>query len=171
VSAGLRVAPIGIDGWLNLPDRRFNSTNPAERFYAQALRFDEMFAQPVLPLRDNRSLKLEADLAYETATAYHKHVYDYRDIDVILLEGIYLLKRELTAYYDLSIWLDCTFETALERAIARTQEGLSPDETINAYNTIYFPAQKIHFERDHPQEAATMLMVNDPRLGRTLVKP
>jgi uridine kinase len=43
--------------------------------------------------------------------------------------------------------------------------------TIKAYDTIYFPAQKIHFERDHPQEAATMLMVNDPRLGGTLVKP
>jgi uridine kinase len=52
-----------------------------------------MFAQLVLPLRDHRSVHVEADFAEETATAFKKRVYDYSDIDVILLEGIYLLKR------------------------------------------------------------------------------
>ena len=77
----------------------------------------------------------------------------------------YLLKRAFQDYYDLSVWIDCTFETALERAIARGQEGLPAAATITAYRTIYFPAQEIHLDRDDPQGAATARLDNDPRLG------
>lgn len=160
----VRAVGVNIDGWLNLPHVRFDPSNPAEHFYRYAIRFEEMFEQLVLPLRDRRSLRLEADYAEETATEYRKHVYAFEGVDVIVLEGIYLLKRELRTQYDLSFWIDCSFETALERAIARGQEGLPVEETIRAYRTIYFPAQQIHFERDDPRAAATGIVVNDPIL-------
>jgi uridine kinase len=159
---GIRVAAINIDGWLNLPEKRFDPSNPAEHFYGHAIRFDEMFERLVVPLRDRRSVRCEADFAEETATQFRKHVYVFEDIDVILLEGIYLLKRSLQSHYDLSFWIECSFETALERAISRSQEGLSPDATIQAYRTIYFPAQLIHFERDEPKAAASLIVNNDP---------
>jgi uridine kinase len=162
---GVRAASINIDGWLNLPAKRFNPANPAEHFYLHAIRFDEMFAQLVLPLCDHRSLRIEAEYAEETATQYRRHLYEFDDIDVIALEGIYLRKRALRAHYDLSFWIECSFDTALERAIARAQEGLPEEETVNAYRTIYFPAQEIHFQRDNPRTAATMIVNNDQRLG------
>jgi uridine kinase len=161
----MRVAAINIDGWLNLPDKRFSPSNPAEHFYLHAIRFEEMFAQVVLPLRDRRSLRIEADYVEETAQEYRRHTYAFEDIDIILLEGIYLLKRAWQAYYDLSIWIECSVETALERAIARAQEGLPPEETVCAYRTIYFPAQDVHFQRDRPKSAATVIVNNDARLG------
>ncbi|WP_204139600.1 hypothetical protein [Halomicronema sp. CCY15110] len=156
----LKTAVINIDGWLHLPHQRFSNINPPEHFYHHAIRFDELFAQLVLPLRKRRSLELEADYTEETATDYRKHVYQYQDIDVILLEGIFLLKRPFQSTYDLSLWIECSFETALKRAIARSQEGLSPDATVAAYETIYFPAQRLHFERDQPQPAATAMICN-----------
>jgi uridine kinase len=163
-SAGFRVANINIDGWLNLPHVRFNPSNPAEHFYLNAIRFDEMFEQLVLPLRSFRGIDMEMDFAAETAANYRKQRVTFEDIDIVLLEGIYLLKREYQACYNDAIWIDCTFETALERAIARAQEGLAPVETIRAYQTIYFPAQEIHFTRDNPKAAATTIIGNDPRL-------
>lgn len=162
---GLRVASINIDGWLNLPDKRFSVTNPAEHFYRHAIRFDEMFRRLVFPLRDRRSVRVEAAFTEEAATTFRRHIYNFEDIDVIILEGIYLLKREFQTYYDLSIWIECTLETALERAIAREQEGLTPDETVRAYRTIYFPAQEIHFSRDEPAPAANLIFNNDTRLA------
>jgi uridine kinase len=168
---GCNAALLGVDGWLNLPSRRFSADDPAGHFYRHAIRSDEMFARLVLPLRDRRSIRLEADFTDETATTYRSHVYEHHDVDVILLEGIYLLRRDLRAHYDLSIWIECTFETALERALARAQEGMSPRETIRAYETIYFPAQRIHFERDEPCAAASLVIVNDPRLERTAGPP
>lgn len=159
------VATINIDGWLNLPDRRFDAWNPAEHFYEHAIRFDDLFEQLVLPLRGNRRIRLLADFAEETATQYRKYLYAFENVDVILLEGIYLLKKTLRPHYDVSCWIECSFETALERAIARGQEGLPPDETIAAYRTIYFPAQEIHLQRDAPRAAADAVLINDPRLA------
>jgi uridine kinase len=52
----------------------------------------------------------------------------------------------------------------LERALARGQERLPPEATIHAYQTIYFPAQELHFTRDNPRNAATAILPNDPRL-------
>ncbi len=162
---GIRVATINADAWLNLPSRRFAAANAAEHFYLNAIRFDDMFTQLVLPLRDRRSLRVEVDFAEETATAYKRHLYEFERIDVIVLEGIYLLKRALQSHYDRSIWIDCTYETALERAVSRGQEGLSPDHTARAYRTLYFPAQDIHIARDDPRAAATAIISNDPRLS------
>jgi uridine kinase len=160
-SNGLNVALINVDGWLNLPNVRFSADDPARHFYEHALRLDQMFDQLILPLKANSAAKLTADLAEETATDFAKHEYVYNDIDVILLEGIFIFKRMFVDYFDLKIWIDCSFKTALKRAVARSQEGLSAAQTNRAYNDIYFPAQRIHFEKDTPQKVADLIVAND----------
>ena len=156
---------INVDAWLNLPNDRFDASNPAEHYYHNAIRFEEMFAQTILPLRDHRSLNVVINYADETATEYQRRIFEFEDVDVIALEGIYLLKRAFQAHYDRSIWIDCSFETALERAVSRAQEGLPPKETIRDYRNIYIPAQEIHFQRDNPNGVATLIVNNDARLG------
>jgi uridine kinase len=163
---GVTVAAVNIDGWLELPSRRFDPQRPAEHFYERGIRFGDLFQQLVLPLRAHRTLRLTADLADAIdAETYRRHTYEFRDIDVVLLDGIFLLRRDLRGHFDLSLWIVCTFATALERALRRGQEGLSADETVRAYETIYFPTQRIHFERDAPRDAATAVIANDPRLS------
>ena len=95
---------------------------------------------------------------------YRKHVYEFDDVDLILLEGIFLFKRELQQCYDFRLWIDCSFKTALERALSRSQEGLPPADTIDAYERIYFPAERVHFERDSPRDSADLVFVNDEHL-------
>src|SRR6516164_8203943 len=56
------VASINIDGWLQLPDRRFSKERPAEHFYEHGIRFPDLFERLVLPLKENRTHRLEADL-------------------------------------------------------------------------------------------------------------
>ena len=161
---GFKAVSINVDGWLNLPDKRFSKTCPAEHFYEHAIRFEELFQQLVLPLKQNRRHRVVADFAEEAATEYRKEAYEFEDVDLIVLEGIYLLKRTICAHFDLTLWVDCTFETALERALQRGQEGLSAADTVRAYQTIYFPAQRIHFAKDNPRVAADLIIKNDPRL-------
>ena len=152
---------INVDGWLNLPHVRFNPKSPAKNFYEHAIRFDDMFEQLVLPLRNSRSCSVVTDHASETGTAFDKRHYQFNDVDVIVLEGIFLFKQEYVEHFDLKIWLECSFETALARAFARRQEQLSAAETIHAYETIYFPAQRLHFRQDHPREKADLVLNND----------
>jgi uridine kinase len=152
---------LNVDGWLNLPQKRFDQNAPGVNFYENAIRLDQFFSQLVLPLRERRSIHLEADFVEETASDYRKHTYDYQDISVVLVEGIFLFKPQYRKYFDLAIWIECSFPTALARAIDRAQEGLSPANTIAAYDTIYFPAQRIHLAQDKPREHADLIFEND----------
>jgi uridine kinase len=161
----LRASVIHADGWLNLPHVRFDPDRPAGNFYENAIRLDELFSQLLLPLRSKRSARVTMDLVEETATTSMPHTFDFKDLDVIVVEGVYLFKQAHRGCFDLAVWIDCSWQTALERAIARGQEGLSTEETIQAYRTIYFPAQEIHFARDNPRGTANMILPNDLHLN------
>ena len=161
-------AILNVDGWLNLPEKRFDQRAPAETFYENAIRLDEFFTQLVIPLRDGRAVHLVADFAEETADRYRKHTYDFKDVGVIVVEGIFIFKPPYRDFFDLAIWIDCSFPTALARALKRGQEGLPEAMTINAYETIYFPAQWIHLDRDDPRAGADWVLDNDPYLNRHL---
>lgn len=137
---GVRVESIGADAWLTPLDRLSLDSDPGEQFYLHAIRFDETF-QRIARLQEEDG-----------------------SIEVILLEGIFLFKRGLRSRYDLSIWVDCRFETALERALARNQEGLPRERLLADYRRIYFPAQEVYLRRDNPRDFADIVYLND-RLG------
>jgi uridine kinase len=158
---GLKVALIDGDDWLNLPDVCINRDNYAEHFYEHAIRFDEMFEQLIVPSTQNRTISVTADCADAKATSYRKQCYEFRKIDIVLLEGIFLFKAGYRRHFDLTVWIDCSFECALQRAVARGQEGLPPAETIKAFEIIYFPTQRIHLARDKPREAADFVFTNE----------
>jgi hypothetical protein len=63
-----------------------------------------------------------------------------------------------------SAWIACRSGTALERAIDRAQEGISPAEAVRRLPDHLLPAQEIHFVRGKPQSAATAV-IDDPRRG------
>jgi uridine kinase len=157
---GIRAVALHGDGWLNSPDKRFNMARAAEHFYENALRFEQMFGELVLPLKQKRSHRGTMDFVSETAATYTKQTYAFSDVDVLILECIFLFKNEFRRHFDLSIWIDCSFQTALERAVGRSQEGLGVNETVSAYQTIYFPAQRIHFDKDLPRSTADLIIDN-----------
>jgi hypothetical protein len=92
--------------------------------------------------------------------------YQFQEVDIFILEGIFLLRGSFRGYYDLARWVDCTFETALERALRRGQEGLSAAETTKDYDRTYIAAQRIHLTNDDPRQATDLIVGNDPRLGQ-----
>jgi uridine kinase len=159
--AGYRVAVINVDAWLNLPHLRFSERDPALHFYNHALRLDEMFDGLVVPLKDCGTIDLAMDYAGESATSFRPHMYCFRDVEIILLEGIFIFKRRFVDHFDLKIWIECSFEAALARAEERRQEDLPSDQTMEAYETIYFPAQRYHFEVDDPTAAADIIYTNE----------
>jgi uridine kinase len=157
-AGGLRVAMIPLDPWHTPPEIRFDRRRSPEHFYCNAFRWCELFGLLVEPLRRKRSQRLTVDLMAQPGDVPTVHTYEFHEVDVILLEGIFLLKRELRPLYDLAFWLDCRFDVALGRAIARNQEGLSQAEIIHDYTTLYFPAQQLHFQRDHPRASADLIL-------------
>jgi uridine kinase len=162
---GWNVAALSADDWHNLANIRDNPNNPVEHFYEHALRLAEMFEQLVIPLRDRFTIDLKANHCDAKAIGFRKKRYQFSDIDIVLLEGIFLFKSAYRSHFDVKVWIECSFTTALQRAIIRRQEGLPSAETKQAFEARYFPAQRLHFERDRPREYADVVFDNDSALS------
>lgn len=157
----LGVAPLNIDQWHTPPAVRFGKERPGEHFYEHAFRWDDLFRLVIDPLREKRSVHVTVDITRLPENDIYPHLFSFENVDVILLEGIFILKRELVPRYDLKIWVECSFETALARALLRNQEGLSQEEIRRDYDTIYFAAQRYHFAKDDPRAHADFVLMND----------
>lgn len=158
--SGLNVAVLNVDLWLAAVDKRYDQNRPAEHFYRNGIRLDEMFARVIRPLRGTRSLNLTASLFRQTGEAF-TCTYRLQHVDVAIVEGIFLFRRDLRKNFDLAFWIECSFEKALERAIRRNQEGLPPEGIVHDFETIYFPAQRLHMALDAPRASATGLYLNE----------
>ena len=160
-----KVANINIDKWQNPIPIRLLKEDPVENFYRNVFRWDDFFSHLVVPLRTNRQIFLQPNLIRTDADLYYPFTYDFHDIDIVLIEGIFLFKPALLKYYDCKIWIDCSFETGMHRAIERNSEKLSRERLIQDYNTYYYPAQIYHFQRDNPKDVSDIIYCNDELLG------
>jgi uridine kinase len=156
-----KVANINIDSWQNPLPVRLRKENAAENVYENIFRWDDFFEQLVFPLQKNKSIHLEIQAIRSDADIYYPLVYEYKNIDILLIEGILLFKKKYLDYYDYKIWINCSFETGLQRAIKRNIENLGKDRLIRDYNTFYYAAQRLHFESDNPKESADIIFNND----------
>jgi len=165
---GLRVAVIGIDPWQNPQSVRFGGSRPGEHFYAHAIRFEALFDQVVRPLAANRSLHLVTSGIRTDRDVYEPLDYHYDDVDAVLLEGIFLLQARYDAAYDVRVWVECSFASALERAIARNAEARSEQQLREDYARIYHAAQLHHFRIDEPRRRAGFVIPNETRWSSTV---
>lgn len=164
-SQNLKIANINIDPWQNPIQVRLQKENPVENFYQHVFRWDDFFTQLITPLKNNGRIYLDAMLIRTDADEYYPHTYEMSGIDVLLVEGIFLFKQALLNYYDLKIWIDCSFETGLQRATARNIENLSEVRLVHDYNTYYYPSQRHHLQNDEPRKFCDIIYCNDELLG------
>lgn len=160
-SEGYRIANINIDPWQNPIPVRLQKENPAENVYENIFRWNDFFEQLIFPLQKNKSIYLETEGIHTHTDAYYPLIYDCNDMDILLIEGILLFKKQYLSYYDYRVWIDCSFETGLNRAIKRNVEELDKEKLIHAYQVFYYAAQLLHFERDNPQSTADIIFNND----------
>ena len=158
---GYKVANINIDPWQNPLRVRLQKENAAENLYENIFQWDRFFNQLIFPLQLHKSIYLETNGIKSDADIYYPLLYDYSDLDILLIEGILLFKKKYIGYYNYKIWVDCSFDTGLQRAISRNVENLPKERLISDYETFYYAAQRLHFEKDDPQKAADIIFNND----------
>jgi uridine kinase len=157
---GRRTVLIQLDDWHHPPAVRFHPQRPAETFYEKGLRHEELFANLVLPLKEQRRVRLTATISRQPDEIRFAHTFDYEEVDIIVFEGIFIFKRQFWQHFDFRCWVECSFDVALQRALRRNQEGLPADAIVRDYHTIYFPAQRLHFDRDRPADGVDFLFQN-----------
>ena len=145
---GLNVAVIHTDDWEASKDIRFNIMNSPEEYYLNAYRFDEMFEELILPLKLFGSIKTSVNL--DDAESPRQVDYHFEDVDIILIEGVYLLQEAYLDLYDYSCWVKSNFEAAFKQLSEKNNIEQSQEALVNLFEMLIKPAAQYHLYTDDP---------------------
>ena len=160
---GRVVIRAGIDGFHNPIGTRHQQTDLAAGYYEDSFNYVALKNKLLIPLGPGGS--------GICSTA----VYDYRIEDhvesppvvatrnsILLFDGVFLLRKELLEYWDMTIFVDITFRTQMRRALTRDRSLFGTPQMIrNQYRSRYVPGQKLYLRTEHPKEKANIIITND----------
>ena len=158
---GLEVAMISLEKWHNPRKRPISGPKPAVTYYQEAYKWQPLFEQLLLPLKQTRSVALKNATIEVAPEQFQTQNYEFAAVDVVLVDGVFLLKPQVRAYFDLGFWVEVSFTTALNRALKVKPRGVSISQYMANFQKVYFPAQRLHIERDTPQDVANAVYPND----------
>ena len=86
------------------------------------------------------------------------------ETSILIVDGVFLHRPELRDYWDVSVYLRISPDTALQRAIKRDVVVFGSIEVVRErYTQRYLPAQQTYVERCQPEQLATIVIEhNDP---------
>ena len=91
---------------------------------------------------------------------------------ILLFDGIFLLRPELEHCWDFTLFLQVTFDTALQRSIHRdASPSATPEAVRDRYERRYLPGQQLYLRACHPAERATIVIDNNDPLNPRIVSP
>ncbi len=105
---------------------------------------------------------------------YQQAIYD-RDTDatlslprrsapvdaILIFDGVFLLRPELIARWDLRIFVAASFDTTVDRALIRERGTCSAAEIERRWSTRYIPSQQLFFAAARPTDHADIVVHND----------
>lgn len=141
----------------------------AEGYYFDAYDYNAMIKYVFEPLGPGGNLQYSQkiiDLAADRKIDSPSLSADPHSI--LLMDGVFLLRRELVAHSDVKIFIDTNFEITIERAVSRDTYLGNEFQIREMYAQRYVPAMRIYLESSHPKKLADFIVNNDdfehPRL-------
>jgi len=155
-AAGEDTVVIGGDDF-NRP-RSERSTHPAEDpDYGFA--YGQLVEEVLVPAREGRRVETRLRVKDWQRDEWDEGAVVVEPGAIVLLEGVFLFTPEILPLLDLKVWLEISFDDALERALVRDAQAMGgPDGVRDRYTTRYWPGQRLHLERDRPRESADLVL-------------
>lgn len=149
-----------VDGFHNPRSHRYRQGRHSPRgFFEDSYNYSAMCQLLLDPLTSSGSgrycsvaFDLKGDVAVEPLYATAQAG------SVLIVDGIFLHREELRAYWHFSVWLQTSFDVSVSRLALR--DGNPPDPA-DAANARYVEGQRLYMTRCHPQAHATLVVNND----------
>lgn len=154
-SRGRGVVRVCLDDFLHpAAVRHAKGADSPEGYYADSVDVAAFRAAVVTPARSGHPIR--------TAVFDH-HADSAVDVEptpvpadgVVLVDGIFLHRRELAAVWDVSVFLDAPFEVTVPRMAARDGSPADPDHPAQRR---YVDGQRLYLEECRPRHLATVVV-------------
>lgn len=157
---GYQVILLHIDELITKRNVRYNSQYPEwQCYYDLQWRFD-YFRNIVERIKSAEESEIDIEI-------YNKNNDDYMiqkellgDKTLILVEGIFLQRKEYNQIFDYMIYIDVPEEVRLQRVLGRDTYIGSDKEITEKYENRYFPAERKYVEEYSPREKADYIIFN-----------
>ena len=163
---GLRTQLIHLDDFHNPTAYRYSGDNQADNYFNKSFNIETIINELLIPIQQKKIflttltlLNLETD-KYELDKEYSISLDT-----VVIFEGVFLLRIELSPYLDMKIFLDIPFEECIQRAWKRDSEDFvqrygNRQELYTRYEEKYLPAQRKYLVEYPPQDTADIIIDN-----------
>jgi phosphoglycolate phosphatase-like HAD superfamily hydrolase/uridine kinase len=156
ISRNYKTQAIHLDDFHNPRALRYAGEDQVENYYNRSFNISLVIEKLLSPLRRKSAFSTRLTVLDLPADKYSiEKEYSFNHNTIVIFEGVFLFRKELSPYIDYKIFLDIPFEESLKRASVRDSEDI-----INKYESKYLPAQARYLEEYPPHQVADMIIGN-----------
>jgi HAD superfamily hydrolase (TIGR01549 family) len=147
---------IHLDDFHNPKEIRYSGKDQADNYYNRSFNINLIVEKLLKPIRRKRTFSTRMTvLDYRTDNYDTEREYSFSQNTIVIFEGVFLFRKELSPYIDYKIFLDISFEESKKRAKDR-----DPEAVIKKYDDKYLPAQAKYLEQYPPEKTADIIIDN-----------
>jgi len=149
-----------LDDFHNLKEKRYSGKDEIDNYYNKSFNFKMIIEKILKSVKENKNFKIKLNLLNLYTDKFDvERVYSIDKNTIVILEGVFLFKKELLQYIDYKVFLEVPFEESKKRARNRDIK-IYGKEIIKKYDLKYLPAQAKYLEELQPIEIADMVIDN-----------
>ncbi|MGB3257941.1 MAG: uridine kinase [Ornithinimicrobium sp.] len=158
--AGRELHSVSMDGFHHPREVRYARGRSAESYYRDAFDYEAFRRHVLIPFRAGREV---VPAVHDVATdqAILPDAIEAAEDAVLLVDGVFLHRPELTAVWDASLFVHVPFELSVPRGNARhsVQQAAEsdPDDPEDPVHARYVQAQRWYLEQAPAQQATWVL--------------
>lgn len=153
------VTLLHIDDFIHPKAIRYNDNySEWECYYNLQWRYDYLIDKIITPIKNGTDINSEIELYDKDNNTYYLSEINIPVGSIVIIEGVFLQRNELSNVFDYMIYIDIPEEIRLERVLER--DGYIGDkEQIKAkYDNRYFPAEHHYTEIYSPSKNADYIV-------------
>lgn len=163
---------VSIDKFHNPKERRISKGEYSpEGFFYDSFDYSKITELVINPVKSGQTAIINGIYDYRIESQISMNVVNITNDSILLFDGIFMNRNELYKVWDLSIFLDVSFETVRKRALARDKNLFgTEEETLNKYNKRYIPGEKLYINLCNPQGRADIEIDNNDWENPVIIK-
>jgi uridine kinase len=127
-------------------------------YYNIQWRYDYLVKEILLPIKEGNRLDKQIELYDKERDTYILETISIPQGSILLLEGIFLQRKELKNYLDFTVYLDVSQDVRLKRILLRDTYIGELQDIRRKYERRYFPAEEKYISEYSPIENADLVL-------------
>ncbi len=156
IARGFTTQTINLDDFHNPRAYRYSGKDQAENYYNKSFNVTGIINNLFVPIHNKDTFSTRLTLLNLLTDGYEiEKEFSFDSDTLVIFEGVFLFRRELSPYIDYKVFLEIPFQESKRRARIRDNKA-----SLRKYDEKYLPAQRKYLEEYPPDETADMIIDN-----------